>query len=514
VKWLRGGMRMRATVKAGAVPGLPMVMRTFGGITTLVVAVNIVGVIVVGLLQVALNSDATPHQRTVVGIVGAIYGLAAITFGATTGFVLQARTLRWLARERVPTHAEARRALRNPLDLATLTGALWLLGAVVMGVLAATLRARASEIIALSGGLVLAGLTTAGITYLVAVRLGRPITVLALMVYPPTEAVIFAMRARLLLIWLLATGVPLLGIVLILSSPPGHSDIIGAGLFAAVVALVVGAITFAMLARSITEPLRIMVAALQRVGQGQLDTAVPVDAVGEIGMLQRGINEMVAGLRERERIQVLFGRHVGTSVAQEAIHGGLTLGGEACDVVALFVDITGSTKLTHESDPREFIAILNRFFRIVVSAVEHNGGLVNKFEGDAALCVFGAPVVLDDPTTAALRAARAIRDEVYANGELDLGIGVASGPVIAGQIGAASRLEYTVIGDAVNEAARLTDLAKRVDGRILASGTTVEAAAPAEQQHWIRGRAVRLRGRASATRTYRCAVPAAEDIGA
>jgi adenylate cyclase len=80
---------------------------------------------------------------------------------------------------------------------------------------------------------------------------------------------------------------------------------------------------------------------------------------------------------------------------------------------------------------------------------------VNKFEGDAALCVFGAPVPLDDPATAALRAARRIRDEVYERGEVEVGMGVASGPVIAGQIGAPSRLEYTVIGDAVNVAARL-----------------------------------------------------------
>jgi adenylate cyclase len=96
---------------------------------------------------------------------------------------------------------------------------------------------------------------------------------------------------------------------------------------------------------------------------------------------------------------------------------------------------------------------------------------------------------------------------VYERGEVAVGMGVASGPVIAGQIGAPSRLEYTVIGDAVNEAARLTELAKRVDGRILASEDTVEAASEDEREHWVKGRVLRLRGRDAPTHTYRSVVP-------
>ncbi len=513
MRLLQDGRRIHAEKLAGSVPGLPLVLRTFGGITALVVAANICGGIVVGLLQIALNADADAHQRKVVALVGASYGLLAIGVGAGLAFKLQGRTMRWVVRGRVPTRDEARRALRNPLDLAVVTGALWLIGAVLMAALAFGLNAHGSEVLGLAGGLVLAGLTTAGVTYLIAARFGRPITVLALEVYPPTEAVVFTLRARILLIWLLATGVPLLGIVLILSSPPGRRHIVGAALFAAVVALVVGATGIALVAGAIGDPLRQMVGVVQRIGQGQLDTIVEVDDMGEIGMLQRGVNEMVLGLRERERIQDLFGRHVGPAVAQEAIVGGVTLSGESRDVVALFVDITGSTRLTRETDPQEFVAMLNRFFSVVVSAVEQCGGLVNKFEGDAALCVFGAPVELDDPTTAALRAARAIRDQVYQAGEVEVGIGVACGPVIAGQVGAQSRLEYTVIGDAVNEAARLTDLAKRVDGRILASERTVEEAAEDERGHWVKGRVFRLRGRDAPTHTYRSAEPVVHRAG-
>jgi adenylate cyclase len=148
------------------------------------------------------------------------------------------------------------------------------------------------------------------------------------------------------------------------------------------------------------------------------------------------------------------------------------------------------------------VGLLNRFFAEVVDAVEAEGGLVNKFEGDAALCVFGAPAELPDPAAAALRAARRIADVVRRTGEVDVGVGVSCGPVWAGQVGAASRLEYTVIGDPVNEAARLTELAKDHPCRVVASGATVEAAADREQVHWQPDAEVWLRGRDEVTRTW------------
>lgn len=509
MSWLSRGQSLRAKVAEGQVPGLPLVWRTFGGITGLVVLANVAGIAVVGLLLVALNAHASHHQLVVAGAVGAGYGACAIAFGAVMGFLLQGRTLKWVARGRTPTRDEARRALRNSLDLALLTGALWILGAIVMAALAAGLHATARQIIGLSGGLVLAGMTTAGVTYTIASAVGRPVSALALRVYPPTESVFFTLQVRMLLSWLLATGIPLLGIILILSSPHDRRRVIGAGLFASVVAIIVGAAAAMATARSIGDRLRTMLTAVERVGRGDLTISVDVDDSGEMGMLQRGINDMVAGLRERERIQDLFGQHVGPAVAEEAIRGGVTLdGGEERIAAALFVDITGSTRLTRTTDPSQFVAILNRFFSRVVAAVEENGGLVNKFEGDAALCVFGAPVELDDCATPALRAARRIRDEVDRDGEVDIGIGVALGRVIAGQVGAPSRLEYTVVGDAVNEAARLTELAKRVDGRILASDDTVENADPSEQQYWLRGKVLRLRGRDAPTHTYRSPVAA------
>jgi class 3 adenylate cyclase len=241
---------------------------------------------------------------------------------------------------------------------------------------------------------------------------------------------------------------------------------------------------------------------VQRVGDGDYDAAVVVDDAGEIGLLQQGVNTMAAGLAERERLRDLFGRHVGATVAQRALSAGVELGGEVRTVAALFVDIAGSTSLVRRTGPEEMVGLLNRFFEIVVETIEDDGGLVNKFEGDAALCVFGAPTDHPDPAGAALRSARRICAAVREAGEVDVGVGVACGQVWAGQVGAASRLEYTVIGDPVNEAARLTELAKDHPGRAVASEAAVQAAGEEERRYWIPGDEVELRGRGEKTRTY------------
>ena len=128
--------------------------------------------------------------------------------------------------------------------------------------------------------------------------------------------------------------------------------------------------------------------------------------------------------------------------------------------------------------------------------MEEHGGWVNKFEGDAALCVFGAPTPSADPAADALRAARRLRERIA--GELsgaDASIGVSAGPAVAGNVGARERFEYTVIGDAVNEAARLCELAKQRPGRLLASDAVLERAERDEVARWeVRDRVV-LRGR-------------------
>ena len=155
--------------------------------------------------------------------------------------------------------------------------------------------------------------------------------------------------------------------------------------------------------------------ALRRVEDGDLETQVPVFDGSDLGLLQAGFNRMDAGLREREELRDLFGRHVGEDVARAALERGIELGGEELEVAVLFVDLVGSTQLAAENPPQEVVARLNEFFGVVVEVVEDHGGWINKFEGDAALAVFGAPLQLDDAAGCALKAARALAERAAAS---------------------------------------------------------------------------------------------------
>jgi adenylate cyclase len=295
----------------------------------------------------------------------------------------------------------------------------------------------------------------------------------------------------------------MLGVALLFLDPsnpkgPGRGVVV----FLVAVAVLVGGLATLLTARAVGQPLRDLRKAVTKIGRGDYDVSVLVDDAGEIGLLQEGVNSMAAGLAEREQLRDLFGRHVGTEVAQRALSTGVSLAGEEREIAALFVDIAGSTSLVRRTGAEEMVGLLNRFFAIVVETIESEGGLVNKFEGDAALCVFGAPAERDDPAGAALRSARRICDAVAETGEVDVGVGVAAGTAWAGQVGAASRLEYTVIGDPVNEAARLTELAKDHDGRAIASEAAVLAAAGDEREQWVRDVEVELRGRGEKTVTW------------
>ena len=272
-------------------------------------------------------------------------------------------------------------------------------------------------------------------------------------------------------------------------------------MFLVFVALGTGLLATTLVARSIAEPLAGVREALARVEQGELDARVAVDDSSEVGLLGAGFNRMAVGLRERERLRELLGRHVGQDVAQAALDGEIEFGGEIRRVGVLFVDILGSTALASERDPAEVVRLLNSFFEIVVEVVDEHSGWVNKFEGDAALCVFGAPVAHADPAGAALAAARELRSRLAKRlPNVEAGIGVSAGPAVAGNVGAARRYEYTVIGDPVNEAARLCELAKRRPDHLLASDVALDLAADGETTRWELGEEVVLRGRSEPTR--------------
>jgi class 3 adenylate cyclase len=472
-------------------------------IVLLVLVANLVGVATVTMLLIGVDDGHGSAGRAPVLIATAAYLVVALPAAVLVGLRRQRVTNRWLMERREPSGDEAAHALRLPVETALVAGVVWLVGAGVIGIVSALAFPDARVGLRTGVATLLGGVATAGVTYLLVARAARSVTAMALAAHPPFGALTLGVRPRLLLTWGLTSAVPMVGVALLYLDPsnpdgPGRAAVV----FLVVVAVLVGGLATLLTARAVGQPLRDLREAVGRVGDGDYDVSVVVDDAGEIGLLQEGINSMAAGLAERERMRDLFGRHVGTSVAKEALATGVSLGGAERTVAALFVDIAGSTSLVRRTGPEEMVGLLNRFFAVVVDAIEADGGLVNKFEGDAALCVFGAPTDHDDPAGAALRAARRICDAVRTAGEVDVGVGVACGRVWAGQVGASSRLEYTVIGDPVNEAARLTELAKDHPGRAVASEATVLAAADDERAHWQRDREVELRGRDEPTTTW------------
>jgi class 3 adenylate cyclase len=231
---------------------------------------------------------------------------------------------------------------------------------------------------------------------------------------------------------------------------------------------------------------------------------VDVNDAGEVGRLQAGFNRMVTGLRERDRLRQLFDRHVGPDVAERAVASS-GLGGAQVDATVLFADMIGSTTIAAERPPEAVVAMLNAFFGAVVRIVGAEGGLVNQFQGDGAVCLFGAPLHVDDHAARALRAATALRSEIVALGDVypgfDAAIGVSSGVVVGGDVGTEDRYEYTVIGDAANEASRLTDEAKLRTARLLVSEGTIRAAG-VDGHEWVTSGELRLRGRPLPTTVY------------
>jgi adenylate cyclase len=268
--------------------------------------------------------------------------------------------------------------------------------------------------------------------------------------------------------------------------------------------LFVGVVTTVVVTRSVSDPLDQLRVAFERVEAGDLETTVTVDDAGEIGRLQAGFDRMVGGLRERRQLEDLFGRHVGIDVARHALDAGVRLGGERRDVSVLFVDVKGSTLLSETVAAETIVEKLNALFGAVVGAATAEGGWINKFEGDAALAVFGVPIGCSDHASRALRAARRLRGILSADeprGGLSAAIGVATGVAVAGNVGTEERYEYTVIGRPVNEAARLTELAKSSADGLLASGESIRQA-PDEAANWFHVESVILRGMVSATEMF------------
>ncbi|GAB19406.1 adenylate cyclase [Gordonia effusa NBRC 100432] len=362
------------------------------------------------------------------------------------------------------------------------------------------------QFLTVAGGFFLAAISSACITYVFIERASRPLAVIALR-DSPIGHVVHSVTKRMIVVWVVSSAVPMLGLLMINVGrgvgwlPPVAGLIDWATLVLALVSLAAGIRVILLVGSAIADPLIDLRKAVERVDDGDLSTRVAVYDMSELGVLQHGFNSMVDGLEERERVRELFARHVGDTVAAQALEGSSAARGTKTVVGVLFVDITSSTRLAAQHDPVAIAAVLNRFFTIVADVVGRHGGFINKFEGDAALAIFGAPVALDSPADAALRASRDLAAQLSRSLAIRWGIGVSYGTVFAGNIGAETRYEYTVIGDPVNESARLSDAAKREGVPVLASGTAISAAGPGGAGWSLLSTRV-LRGRSEATELF------------
>lgn len=250
----------------------------------------------------------------------------------------------------------------------------------------------------------------------------------------------------------------------------------------ALAALVIALLIGALLSQRLTRPVRALVHATDRIARGELETRVPVHGQDELGTLARSFNTMVEGLALKERYRDVLQKVVSREIANDLIARPPQLGGEMRTVSVVFADIVGFTALAEGAEPGRVIATLNELMTAWSRAIEEYGGVVDKYTGDGIMAIFGAPIVHEDDALRAVRAAlrmqdatRAINREREMRGEavVSIAIGASTGQAVAGNVGSPDRLNYTVIGETVNLAARLCGAA--APGEILLSSGTMLA---------------------------------------
>lgn len=246
-------------------------------------------------------------------------------------------------------------------------------------------------------------------------------------------------------------------------------------------ALALATIIALILSRGLAQPVRALVAATTRVARGEYDTRVYVKSQDEIGQLATAFNDMTHGLMLKEKYRGVLDKVVSRDVADEMLKGDIRLGGELREVTTLFADVRGFTPMSESMPPQDVVALLNDIMEHAEGAIVAEGGVVDKYVGDEIMALFGAPIARGDDAMRAVRAALRMQKEVTKINEgrlsrnelgIAVGIGINTGTVVAGNMGSARRLNYTVLGAPVNLAARLCSIAR--SGQIIISRGTLE----------------------------------------
>lgn len=447
-------------------------------------AANLIGAVTVFAFLTLLvpapekfTHDATVQRLNLV--LSVLYLTSAIAFANYASPRATRQVREWFLSGADPGPEQREAALRQPLVIMRISAVIWGLGAIVFTVL----NAFWSGLVAAQNAITISfsGLVSCALTYLLAERFSRDVTAAALGGEAPSEPVAPGVAARVLVAWGVAAAYPLFGCALVAIGVLviGHwtpTRIAVSLLIVCVVGMILGFDAMVIVGRSITDPVKVFREALARVRNGDLNVEIPVFDGSEIGLMQADFNEMTAGLRDRERIREAFGTYLDHDVAEHILREGTSLTGEEVEITAMFIDIRNFTGFAERVSAGEAVTAINSLFERIVPTIHAHGGHVDKFIGDGLLAVFGAPRRQLDHADQALDAALKIAE--LETVKLSFGIGLNSGAVIAGNVGGAGRLEFTVIGDAVNVAARVEAASRMTDDAVLVSDATYARLAP------------------------------------
>jgi len=416
--------------------------------------------------------------------------IVLFALGGTLGRLAQRHTPQWYERLRSGESYESmpesvrREVLNFPVMVAATSLAMWFLASLFFGLWAGH-SIRSFLAIALVGSV----FTSALAFFAVDLFWRRMVPVF----FPhgqvrTTRAFRLTVFTRLLIVFLLSSIYPV-GLLVALSLDRARQIISASNpeailknmflieMFLLGISIVSSTLMAFFASRTVIGPLEELEKAMARVEQNDLNVHVPVLSNDEVGYLAERFNEMIAGLRRGELLRNLFNLYVSPEVAREALEHGASLGGQLIECTILFSDIRSFTTLSEQLDPADLIGLLNRYMSQMVDVIVSQGGMVNKFGGDSLLAVFGTPLN-PSPThaVAAVQAALGMRralvefNQAQATAgasQLQCGIAVATGMVVAGNVGGKERIEYTVIGDTVNLAARLQAMSKELQHDIL-----------------------------------------------
>ncbi len=439
-----------------------------------------------GLIALALYVDVDGDELAVFAACSTL--VFALESALAGRYLLRAaRPARaWLAGDRSEQRAHEAWSAAASLPLALLRRpGLYVVGAIGVGaadlLLAALLDLPASDAVLLvpaSYLLYISSIILRFIAFELAMRpfleeVGRQLPDIA----PPASARVTLHQRLIVTVPMVTWGTALMVAGLVTDNSRDFDTIGLAGAAAFAVTAAVSMWLGLVLADTVSAPVIDLRDAARRVGEGDLSARVAVVSTDETGELAAAFNTMLAGLSERKRLHEAFGTFVDPALTERVLAEGTDLRGEEVEASVLFVDVRDFTEFAERSPADQVVACLNVLYEAIVPVIDRHGGHANKFVGDGLLAVFGTPDPHPDHAARAVAAATEIAElmRAGAGGELRVGVGVNTGRVVAGTIGGGGRREFTVIGDAVNTAARVEAATRDTGDEILITETTLRA---------------------------------------